>query len=207
MFSLSFETVHIAHCLEETPVCDVFTLFSDSPYCSLFGGNPPVCDVFTLFCNSLYCSLFGRNPRLRCFHSLLKQSILLIVWRKPPSAMFSLSFLTVHIAHCLEETPLSAMFSLSFVTVYIAHCWSYVASKRYSTLQYRLTLCSASLRVHCKSSTCTLAVLHIGLFHFLSVQGDGRKKFKSIFALDFFDRNILSPGKQLGEFSVSLEFH
>ena len=46
-----------------------------------------------------------------------------------------------------------------------------------------------------------------GLFHFLSVQGDGRKKFKSIFALDFFDMNILSPGKQLGEFSVSLEFH
>ena len=48
---------------------------------------------------------------------------------------------------------------------------------------------------------------NIGLFHFLSVQGDGRKKFKSIFALDFFDMNILSPGKQLGEFSVSLEFH
>ena len=47
----------------------------------------------------------------------------------------------------------------------------------------------------------------IGLFHFLSVQGDGRKKFKSIFALDFFDKNILPPGKQLGEFSVSLEFH
>ena len=47
----------------------------------------------------------------------------------------------------------------------------------------------------------------IGLFHFLSVQGDGRKKSKSIFALDFFDMNILSPGKQLGEFSVSLEFH
>ena len=47
----------------------------------------------------------------------------------------------------------------------------------------------------------------IGLFHFLSVQGDGRKKFKSIFALDFFDMNILSPGKQLGEFSVSLKFH
>ena len=46
-----------------------------------------------------------------------------------------------------------------------------------------------------------------GLFDFLSVQGDGRKKFKSIFALDFFDMNILSPGKQLGEFSVSLEFH
>ena len=46
-----------------------------------------------------------------------------------------------------------------------------------------------------------------GLFHFLSVQGDGRKKFKSIFALDFFDMNILSPGKQLGKFSVSLEFH
>ena len=39
-----------------------------------------------------------------------------------------------------------------------------------------------------------------GLFHFLSVQGDGRKKFKSIFALDFFDMNILPPGKQLGEF-------
>ena len=49
--------------------------------------------------------------------------------------------------------------------------------------------------------------LNIGLFHFLFVQGDGRKKFKSIFALDFFDINILSPGKQLGEFSVSLEFH
>ena len=47
----------------------------------------------------------------------------------------------------------------------------------------------------------------IGLFHFLSVQGDGRKKFKSIFTLDFIDMNILSPGKQLGEFSVSLEFH
>ena len=46
-----------------------------------------------------------------------------------------------------------------------------------------------------------------GLFHFLSVQGDGRKKFKSIFALDFFDMNILPPGKQLDEFSVSLEFH
>ena len=46
-----------------------------------------------------------------------------------------------------------------------------------------------------------------GLFHFLSVQGDGRKNFKSIFALDFFDMIILSPGKQLGEFSVSLEFH
>ena len=46
-----------------------------------------------------------------------------------------------------------------------------------------------------------------GLFHFLSVQGDGRKKSESIFALDFFDMNILSPGKQLGEFSVSLEFH
>ena len=45
----------------------------------------------------------------------------------------------------------------------------------------------------------------IGLFHFLSAQGDGRKKSKSIFALDFFDMNILSPGKQLGEFSVSLE--
>ena len=38
-----------------------------------------------------------------------------------------------------------------------------------------------------------------GLFHFLSVQGDGRKKLKSIFALDFFDMNILSPGRQLGE--------
>ena len=50
-------------------------------------------------------------------------------------------------------------------------------------------------------------VLDIGLFHFLSVQGDGRKKFKSIFALDFFDMNILPPGKQLGEFSVSLEFN
>ena len=48
---------------------------------------------------------------------------------------------------------------------------------------------------------------YIGLFYFLSVQGNGRKKFKSIFALDFFDMNILSPGKQLGEFSVSLEFH
>ena len=47
----------------------------------------------------------------------------------------------------------------------------------------------------------------IGLFHFISVQGDGRKKFKSIFALDFFDMNILPPGKQLGEFSVSLEIH
>ena len=47
----------------------------------------------------------------------------------------------------------------------------------------------------------------IGLFHFLSIQGDGRKKFKSIFALDFFDMNILPPGKQLDEFSVSLEFH
>ena len=47
----------------------------------------------------------------------------------------------------------------------------------------------------------------IGLFHFLSIQGDGRKKFRSIFALEFFDMNILSPGKQLGEFSVSLEFH
>ena len=46
-----------------------------------------------------------------------------------------------------------------------------------------------------------------GLFHFLSVQGDGRKKFKLIIALDFSDMNILSPGKQLGEFSVSLEFH
>ena len=45
-----------------------------------------------------------------------------------------------------------------------------------------------------------------GIFHFLSVQGDGRKKFRSIFALDFSDMNILSPGKQLGEFSVSLEF-
>ena len=43
--------------------------------------------------------------------------------------------------------------------------------------------------------------LIIGLFHFLSVQGDGRKKSKSIFALDFFDMNILSPGKQLREFS------
>ena len=32
-----------------------------------------------------------------------------------------------------------------------------------------------------------------GLFHFLSVQGDGRKKFKSIFTLDFFDMNILPP--------------
>ena len=50
-------------------------------------------------------------------------------------------------------------------------------------------------------------VICIGLFHFLSVQGDGSKKFKSIFALDFFDMNILPPGKQLGEFSVSLEFH
>ena len=48
---------------------------------------------------------------------------------------------------------------------------------------------------------------HNGFFHFLSVQGDGRKKFKSILALDFFDMNILPPGKQLGEFSVSLEFH
>ena len=46
-----------------------------------------------------------------------------------------------------------------------------------------------------------------GLFHFLSVQGDGREKFKSIFALHFFDMNILPPGKQLGEFSASLEFH
>ena len=46
-----------------------------------------------------------------------------------------------------------------------------------------------------------------GLFHFLSVQGDGRKKFKSIFALDFFEMNILSPLKQLGEFSMSVEFH
>ena len=52
-----------------------------------------------------------------------------------------------------------------------------------------------------------LCVVCIGLFHFLSVQGDGRKKFKSIFALAFFDINILPPGKQLGEFSVSLEFH
>ena len=50
-------------------------------------------------------------------------------------------------------------------------------------------------------------LLSIGLFHFLSVLGDGRKKFKSVFALDFFNMNILSPGKQLGEFSVSLEFH
>ena len=41
----------------------------------------------------------------------------------------------------------------------------------------------------------TLLLFHIGLFHFLSVQGDGRKKFKSIFALDFFDMNILLPGK------------
>ena len=49
--------------------------------------------------------------------------------------------------------------------------------------------------------------VYIGLFHFLSMQVDGRKKFKSIFALDIFDMNILSPGKQLGEFSVSLEFH
>ena len=49
--------------------------------------------------------------------------------------------------------------------------------------------------------------LRNGLFHFLSVQGDGRKKFKSIFALDFCDMNILPPGKQLREFSVSLEFH
>ena len=44
-------------------------------------------------------------------------------------------------------------------------------------------------------------------FPFLSVQGDGRKKFKSIFALDFFYMNILPPGKQLGKFSVSLEFY
>ena len=47
----------------------------------------------------------------------------------------------------------------------------------------------------------------LGFSIFLSVRGDGRKKFKSIFALDFFDMNILPPGKQLGEFSVSLEFH
>ena len=47
----------------------------------------------------------------------------------------------------------------------------------------------------------------MGFSIFLSVQGDGRKKFKSIFALDFFDMNILTPGKQFDEFSVSLEFH
>ena len=60
---------------------------------------------------------------------------------------------------------------------------------------------------HCIPEVVLTVVRNIGLFHFLSVQGDGRKKFKSIFALDFFDMNILSPGKQLGEFSVSLEFH
>ena len=60
----------------------------------------------------------------------------------------------------------------------------------------------------CDSLVTLLQIADVnGLFHFLSVQGDGRKKFKSIFALDFFDMNILSPGKQLGEFLVSLEFH
>ena len=53
----------------------------------------------------------------------------------------------------------------------------------------------------------SLSIRCNGLFHFLSIQGDGRKKFKSIFALDFFDMNISSPGKQLGEFLLSLEFH
>ena len=71
-------------------------------------------------------------------------------------------------------------------------------------------LCSQNIENIELSPSCLylfLSVLFIGLFHFLAVQGDGRKKFKSIFALDFFDMNILSPGKQLGEFSVSLEFH